>query len=667
MKRLLFSFTFLFVTLLCFSQKKVKYGTIDMADLTMTEYPTDNSANAAILYHKGYLNLEYNPSSDDFQYKYERHIRIKILDKSGLDWADFAISLYENGINREKILWFNATVFTDKNGTIEKTVVKKGDLLNDRVSENTVLKKIALPNVQEGSIIDIEYSILSPFYYNLEDWRFQYEVPVRYSEYQLNYPDWFSYKTNFKGYDLQYVNSMDLKPDTKEIVFHTKTGNNNVTYRRMRYGWIAKEMPAFIEDVYISTVDNFLVSIEIELESTQFPESNFVSLIKDWEKLVETLMKSNFFGRQLTKGKTKFLTADVLKEVAGVSNPRHKITAIYYYLKNIMEWNNYQDKYITTSLKEAYYTGKGNTADINLTLLSMLRLVGFNADPVLLSTKDNGFLNQGFPTLRQFNYVIIRVEVEVGKYMFLDATDKDLPLHLLPTKCINDSGLLVKKEGMEWIELKSTGKYNIVRTIDINLNEDMEWEGSMKVKYKDYAASSMRQMYEYEEDEATYLAAIESNHAGLAIDEFSIEGLAEFSSTIKETYSINFENQIIDEGDLLYFNPMLTFGTEENPFKLEERTYPVDYDYPMSETYSFQYTIPEGYRVDEMPEGTIIALPEKGGKFSYSTKIQGNKIIVSSQFKLNKNFFLPTEYQSLKEFYNIVVAKHSEQVVLKKI
>ena len=60
-------------------------------------------------------------------------------------------------------------------------------------------------------------------------------------------------------------------------------------------------------------------------------------------------------------------------------------------------------------------------------------------------------------------------------------------------------------------------------------------------------------------------------------------------------------------------------------------------------------------------------MPEKGGKFSYSVKIQGNKILVLSQFKISKNLFLPTEYQALKEFYNIVVAKQSEQVVLKKI
>ena len=434
----------------------------------------------------------------------------------------------------------------------------------------------------------------------------------------------------------------------------------------MKIGWKAENLPAFVKEAYISSVNNFLVSVDFELESQNLPGGNYTSLSQSWQEIGATMMESSSFGGQLPKGKTKFLSDDVKNLVAGQTNPKEKIAALYYFLKDKMIWNESQNTFITSSLKEAYKKGKGNSADINLMLLGMLRQAGFKADPVLLSTKGHGFLNSFFPSLRQFNYVIVNVEVESGKSMLLDATDKSLPMELLPTKCFNDKGLMVNKEGIKWVDLSPDKKFNLTRAVTIALNEDLEWEGKMQVKCKDYAANMVRGNYSAEADESAYVASIESDHEGLGINNFTIEGINIMDQPIKESFSVNFSNQIMEGGDLLYFNPMMSYGMEENPFKLEDRTYPVDYPYPQSIVNSFAFTIPEGYIVEELPENKNIALPEKGGNFNYSLKKQGNKIILLSQFKINKHLFLPNEYPALKEFYNLVVAKQAEQVVLKK-
>lgn len=657
---------FLFLTTFLFGQDKIKFGKINRADLDMTTYPSDSSAAAAILYDKAHTNLDYETGLGAFMYTYDRHLRIKILDKSGLDWADFSIRLYESGRSREKVTKFKGIVYTTKNGKVVETTVDKKDLLSEQTSKNNKLQKIAFPNVQEGSIIEIKYTVNSPFYYSLEDWQFQYEVPVRYSEYRVSYPEWFSYKTKFKGYDLQYMTVLDLPKSSNSIFFNSRSGSDRVDYSQVNIGWVAKGMPAFKKEAYISTINNFLVSVNLELASTNIPGSNWQSLAKTWEELGETMIESDGFGKQITKGRIKFLSGEVATITSNLASPKEKINALYYHLKQKMAWNGAQNKFVTSSLKEAYNKGKGNTADINLTLLGMLRLAGLKADPVLLSTKGNGFLNRGFPALRQFNYVIIRVEVVEGKYMLIDATNKDLPIHLLPPKCINDQGLLVKKEGIKWIDLKPIGKFTITRSLNLVLNEELEWVGEMKVRCKDYAANKMRAAYSKAGNEAAYIAAMETDHEGLSVNKYVVDGMEKMGKSIKESCQVNFSNQLMDGGDLLYFNPMLDFATTENPFKLKNRTYPIDYPYPQSKTYSIQYTIPEGYVVDELPEKTLIALPQTGGQFSYSVKEQGGKIVVLSQFKINKNLFLPTEYQALKEFYNQIVEKQSEQVVLRK-
>ncbi|MFM7852955.1 MAG: hypothetical protein ACKO96_13820 [Flammeovirgaceae bacterium] len=76
--------------------------------------------------------------------------------------------------------------------------------------------------------------------------------------------------------------------------------------------------------------------------------------------------------------------------------------------------------------------------------------------------------------------------------------------------------------------------------------------------------------------------------------------------------------------------------------------------------------IPEGYVLEELPKPKVMLLPENGGKFVYSASNQGNVINFVSQFIINKSVFAVEEYPTLREFYNLVVAKQAELIVLKK-
>jgi len=51
------------------------------------------------------------------------------------------------------------------------------------VNEAYSQKKFAFPNVREGSIIEYKYTMVSPYIFQLDDWKFQYEIPVKWSEF----------------------------------------------------------------------------------------------------------------------------------------------------------------------------------------------------------------------------------------------------------------------------------------------------------------------------------------------------------------------------------------------------------------------------------------------------------------------------------------------------
>jgi hypothetical protein len=82
--------------------------------------------------------------------------------------------------------------------------------------------------------------------------------------------------------------------------------------------------------------------------------------------------------------------------------------------------------------------------------------------------------------------------------------------------------------------------------------------------------------------------------------------------------------------------------------------------------YMAKITIPEGYQVEELPQAKIFGLPDNAARYVYNIVQTGNTINFTSSLTINRSLFIQDEYAGLKEFFNLVVAKQAEQIVLKK-
>ena len=108
------------------------------------------------------------------------------------------------------------------------------------------------------------------------------------------------------------------------------------------------------------------------------------------------------------------------------------------------------------------------------------------------------------------------------------------------------------------------------------------------------------------------------------------------------------------------------FAIDENPFKQEKRDYPIDFKYPIHDSYTITYNIPQGYVVESIPEKANIATEDNLASFSFLTANMGNKVQIVSSFYINSALISSEYYDSLKEFYNQVFLKMNEKIVLKK-
>ena len=239
----------------------MKFGKISPEDMEMTSYSLDTSAGAVILGDFGYTNFEIT-EDEGFYTVFNRHVRIKILDKDELDQGDFVISLYtSSGGNEEKVTGLKAYTYNLENGKVEKYKLERKNIFRENASKNWNEVKFSMPNVKVGSVIEVSYSISSPFFYQLQRWFFQAEIPTVRSEYHVYIPEYYNYKNWASGYipikkesdvtykTFQYTQAATIGPDGREsgelISFKAK-----ITH----WSYIAENVPAFKNEPKITSL-----------------------------------------------------------------------------------------------------------------------------------------------------------------------------------------------------------------------------------------------------------------------------------------------------------------------------------------------------------------------------------------------------------------------------
>ncbi|AKD02219.1 DUF3857 domain-containing protein [Pontibacter korlensis] len=631
----------------------VKFGKVSDEELRMSVYDKDTSAAAVILSDYGFSRFEY---MGELKVVFERQIRIKIFKKSGYDWADVVVPFYQRGSGKERVSSIKGYTFNLDDNKVQRDKLENNSVFEEQTSEYWFAKKFTMPNVKEGSVIDISYTVTSDFIYTLRDWEFQHSIPVVWSEYRARIPEYFDYKFQMQGYQALYKSENQKEAASGSASASPDMQNNS-------YVWVMKDVPALKEEKYITSLRDYQSKIEFELQRVQFPGQAPRTMTGDWEKVTSDLLTEDKFGVQLNR--SNFFKNELAAIQGKHKDQQEQLAAIFNLVKNRMKWNGKNGMYASSTIRKAWEQRAGNAGDINLLLTSMLLEAGFDAAPVIVSTRDNGRINTSMaPMVTKFNYVIASVKLGDSEYL-LDATDPLVPIGTLPGRCLNGEGRLIKKGEYRWVSLAPKVNYTKLFSANLTMNSQGEIVGTGRESAGGYGAISLRRTI-LEEGESKYTERLAKEVGDFRLTKPEVKNLNDLNTPLDITYNISVSGSG-RSNDIIYLNPMLGRGEKENPFKLTERLYPVDFGTPIDETYICNFTIPEGYEIEEAPKSVAVNLPENGGRFMYMVQQQGNTLQVMSKVNINKPVFYAPEYAFLKEFYNQIIAKHAEQIVLKKV
>jgi len=425
-----------------------------------------------------------------------------------------------------------------------------------------------------------------------------------------------------------------------------------------------KNIPAFVNEEFMSAPSNYMSAIHFELSEFQHVNMKKVDYTKTWKDIDEDLLSEQGFGSQmrrkdLFKNLTTKIGADSLSNL-------DKAKAIYAYMKKQIKWNNKTGKYATENIKKALETKSGNVADINLSLIAALQSASLDAEAVILSTRDNGVVSKLYPIISDFDYVVAKVNIDGVSYL-LDATEPLLPFGLLPFRCINDQGRVVNlKKPSYWIDLKASQKTTKNYLLNAKLDLDGKMKGKLIIHSQGYAALNKRNEIKSFASVNEFVEKFEEHMPRTKILSHEILNLDSVENVLTEAYTIEISTNNDLNRNEFYFNPFIINSISKNPFNLNGRKYPIDLGAKSDDRATITIELPQGFEMVDKPKNLSIALGKSSGKYLLETEAANSAITVNQTLQLNNAIYQPEEYLPLKTFYSKIIQNQKIDFLIKK-
>jgi hypothetical protein len=652
MNKITLLITFALITLNSFSQNNSNhlFGKLTNEEINLQKYKLDTTANALVLYESG--NTTFKIKNDKIIISTDFYKKIKLFNKDGFENATFKIRLYNTKDDYEKLDDLKAITHNNLN----KTVLSKSQIFEEKINDNWKEVKFTMPNLKEGSIVEVKYTIESPFKFNLTGWTFQSNIPKKYSIYTAKIPGNYVYNRSLKGYLKLAINTSSIEKKCFKVPGYSSIANcENITYAM-------EHIPAFVEEDYMTTKNNYLSKIKFELSEFLWFDGTRQKFTTSWEAADKEFRTDKSIGTQLKK--INYFEDKLPPFIDTLTTQIDKAKAIYTFIQKHFTWNEKYSIFKNVKVKEAFEDKTGNVAEINISLINALKAKGLNTELVLISTRNNGLATKLYPVITDFNYVIAKLNIN-GESFLLDATNKLAPFGILPFRCLNSYGRVMDFENESyWIDIVPEQNSKSQLNVGLVLNQDGSISGKLrKIKYGYNALNRREEILHKKEDDI--VSDFENNFNNLEVVNYTIENKEAIDKPIIETFEILIEDT--ENTTTHYLNPLFDESFKINPFKQQNRLYPVDFGYPRRYIVNFSLEVPDNFDIISYPKSTKIVLEKESAKYSLLTrKHQNFKISLKSTLLISNTTFYNFEYQPLKELFKKTINSQKEPIVLKK-
>ena len=611
---------------------------ISPEELKMTSEPKAPGAPAIYLYRQ--------VDRDDADSRETVYARIKIFTEEGRKYADVELPFVKGigGIKNIKARTVHPDgSIVDFDGKVyEKTIEKAKGV-------RVLTKTFAMPDVRVGSIIEYRYVRLNSVdWISDSKWLLSEELFTKHARFSL-YPN--------SRYAMRTSWPRGLPDGTNPPV--------------QDHGFIrleTQDVPAFQIEDYMPPPDEMRYRVE-------FLYTNDTE--KDVDKFWKAEAKALNRGIDFFTDKRKAMEQAVAPIVSPSDTPELKLQKIYARCQKIrnmsferekteQERNREKLKEIL-NVEDVWKRGYGDGSEISWLFLALARAAGFDASPVLISTRDRHLFNPRLMNAGDLNTNVVLVKLN-DKDLYLDPGVAFAPFGLLPWNETGVTGLLVDKEGGRWITttLPEPSQSGIERTATFQLDDSGDLVGKASITFKGLAAL-WRRIDEDQEDDAQRKKFLED-----AMKEFvPVPSEAELTNTpdwnsssdiLVAKYNLKVTGWASAAGRRTLLAVGLFGGSEKHVFEGAHRVHPIYFNFPYTDVDDVTISLPAGSQITNLPQPQHIDLTLCA--YGLAPENRNGSLHLARNLMVNVHMLDPKYYGSLRNFFQRVRSGDEQQVVL---
>ena len=615
---------------------------INPADLALKDNPASPGSHAMILYRQ-----EFTDASNAVTTEY---YRIKIFTEEGKQQGDVEIPFIKG---RDAIQDIRARTVRPDGAVVpftgqifEKEIVKAGGI---KVLEKT----FTMPDVQPGCIIEYKYKVQRDrdYYWNV-GWTVQQDLFTREADFSIHPPGGaFAPATFAHTVGL----GQPVKPEKQ------KNGD---------YTLVVHDIPGLPEEDYMLPKDMLRGRVEFIFKPATSSQQTSEEYWKQTDKKINDSVDSYV-------NKKNALQQVVAASTTSSDSPETKLRKLYARVQTIrnlsyedrtsQEWKRekiQENNNVEDVLKRNY----GYTREINDVFIGSARAAGFEANQVLIAPRDQRFFFPNFQDVSELDDDVVLVKL-AGQNLFLDPSAKFYPFGILPWNETGVTGLLINKEGGQFIDIPFPKSSDAVteRHATLQLGEDGSLSGTLQIHFIGARACAVRDD-ERTADEAGRKKDITGEitswlPVGAKFKIANISGWDDSSAPLVVSGDLTIPDYATSAGSriLLPFTPFI--ATEPRSFQAATRVNAIYFHFPYQQRDDVSISLPPNYRIESLPQ-SLPNLASGAIQYTITPLKQGNSLEVKRTFDIQGVMFPATAYGAIRQVFSMVKTGDDEQAVL---
>ena len=537
------------------------------------------------------------------------------------------------------------------------TAVDIAAVNNDIYNEVRAKVISATEDSDAGSIFAYEAVTEERSVFTQFDWPFQDELPALISRVVLTVPSgWTASSFTF--------NHAPVDP----IVFGST------------YTWELRGLPPIEPEPAMPGLDQIAPRLAVTFLPPAGTEAAFGPSFETWQSVSRWLS-----GLQEPQASpTPELTAAVQRLSANAGSELEKIRAIGRYAQSI-QYISIQTGlgrgggYKPHTAGEIFAKSYGDCKDKVTLMRAMLKVAGIASYPVAIYSGDPFYVRESWPSPQQFNHAIIAISVSdatpraasvehpaLGRLLFFDPTDPDTSVGDLPQQLQGSFALIAagEKGGLVRIPTIPPDTDELQRQTDLVLSPDGTIEATMEENSIGQAAAAMRAEFRLGSP-SDFVKRIERwisrTVPGASITKVDpIQKPGEDAFTLRAEFEGRRYAQIMNNR-LMVFKPAIVGRRTGFSFNETSRKYPIVIGSDQA-TDTFRIKLPEGFKVDELPDAA--KMETSFGSYSFSFEVANGMLVFTRKISMRSTVIPSDQYSEVRSFFQRLYAAEEAPVVL---